>query len=78
MKEVLRITQSSRITATSPSDCLISYPRHWLGGGSYSSGEKQSVYSTAPADWSLKEDISWKVNKIVQREFELAHYDAVV
>ena len=23
------------------------------GGGSYSSAEKQSVYSTAPADWTI-------------------------
>ena len=31
---VLHIPQSSRITGTSPSDCLVSYPRHslWKGG----------------------------------------------
>ena len=50
-KEVLSIPQSSSITGTSPSDCLVSYPGHSLGG-SYSSAEKQSVYSTAPADWA--------------------------
>ena len=29
---VLRIPQSSSITGTSPSDCLVSYPGHSLGG----------------------------------------------
>ena len=43
---VLCIPQSSSITGTSPSDCLVSYPGHWLaGGGSYRSAEVQSVYS---------------------------------
>ena len=46
---VLHIPQSSSITGTLPSDCLVSYPGHSLGG-SYPSAEKQSVYSTAPAD----------------------------
>ena len=31
---------------------LVSYPGHSLGG-SYPSAEKQSVYSTAPADWAM-------------------------
>ena len=30
---MLRISQSSSSTGTSPSDCLVSYPGHWLGGG---------------------------------------------
>ena len=30
----------------------MSYPGHSLGGRSYPSAEKQSVYSTAPADWA--------------------------
>ena len=30
---VLRIPQSSSITGTSPSDCLVSYPEHSLVGG---------------------------------------------
>ena len=47
---VLHIPQSSRTAGTSPSDCLVSTPGHWLVGGSYLSAEKQSVYSTAPAD----------------------------
>ena len=45
---VFRIPQSSSITGTSPSDCLVSYPGHWLEKGSYSSAEVQLVYSTAP------------------------------
>ena len=48
---VLRIHQSSNIAGTSPSDCLVSYIRTLVGGGSYPSAEKQLVYSTAPADW---------------------------
>ena len=47
---VLRIPQSFSITGTSPSDCLVSNPGHSLGK-SYTSAEKQSVCSTAPADW---------------------------
>ena len=50
-EDVLHIPQSSIITGTSPSDCLVSYPRHSLGG-SYPSTEVQSVYSIAPADWA--------------------------
>ena len=48
---VLRIPQNSSIAGTSPSDCLVSYPGYSLVG-SYPSAEKQSVYSTAPADWA--------------------------
>ena len=48
---VLRISQSSSIAGTSPSDCSVSYLGHSLGG-SYPSAEKQSLYSTAPADWA--------------------------
>ena len=54
-KGILRILQSSIITGTSPSDCLVSYPGHTLGWGSYPSVEVQSVYSTAPADWATQE-----------------------
>ena len=44
-KEVLRVPQSSSITGTLPSDCLVSYAGHsW--GKSYLSAEKQLVYST--------------------------------
>ena len=51
-REVLSILQSSSIATTSPSDCLVSYPGHSLGEGSYPSAEKQSVYSIAPVDWA--------------------------
>ena len=40
-----------RITWTSALDCFVSYPGYLLGWG-YPSAEKQSVYSTAPADWA--------------------------
>ena len=40
---VLHIPQISRITGVSSLDCLVSY----------SSVEIQSVYSTAPADWTI-------------------------
>ena len=47
---VLCIPQSFNITGASPSNCLLSYPRHSLvrAVGSYLSGEMQLVYSTAP------------------------------
>ena len=47
---VLHIPQNSSITGTSPSDCLVSHPENL----SYSSAEMQSVYSTGPADWAVK------------------------
>ena len=48
---VLRIPQSSSIAGTSPSDCLVSNLGHSFGFF-YPTAEKQSVYSTAPADWA--------------------------
>ena len=45
---VLCIPQSSSITGTSLSDCLMSYLGYALWG--YSFAEKQSVYSTDPAN----------------------------
>ena len=48
-EEVLRISQNSRVTGAPPLDCLASYKgTPW--GGSYSSAEMQSVYSTTPVD----------------------------
>ena len=44
---VLRIPQSSSITGTWPTDCLMSYPEYLLVETSYPSAEKQLVYSTA-------------------------------
>ena len=51
-KCVLRIPQSSSITVASPSDCLVR-PEFSLMG-SYTSTGMQSVYSTFPADWAVK------------------------
>ena len=77
---VLRIPQSSNTAGTSPSDCLVSYPVHSLVGGSYPSAEKQSVYSTAPADWenhcweqSEYREESWRlaVNQISVKDYQL-------
>ena len=51
-KEVLHIPQSTSISGTSPTDCLVSCTGYSLGG-SYPSAEVQSVYSTAPADWVI-------------------------
>ena len=51
---VLRILQSSSITGASPSDCLVSYPGHLLGVWETNPfAEMQTVYSAAPADWSV-------------------------
>ena len=62
-EEVLCIPQSSSITGTSTSDCLVPYRGHsWGRGGSYLSAEIQSEYSTAPADWA-----------VTLYEFELGH-----
>ena len=49
-KGVLRIPQSSSITGTSPSDCLVSYLGHSLREENYLFAEKQLVYSTTPAN----------------------------
>ena len=43
--------QSSNITGVLPSDCLVSYPGHSLGGVLPLCREAV-VYSTAPADWA--------------------------
>ena len=47
-ERVLRIPQTSSITGALHSDCLMPYPEHSLPA-SYSSAEKQLVYSTAPS-----------------------------
>ena len=49
---ILLIPQRSSITGASPSDCLMSYLGHSLWGGSNSSADMQSLYSTAPSDWT--------------------------
>ena len=53
-KGVLRILQSSSSAGASPSDCLVSYPKHALGKF-YPSAGVQLMYSTALADWD-----SWR------------------
>ena len=55
---VLRIPQSSSITEVLASDYLVSYPEHSLGE-SYLSVERQSVYSTAPANWANNVKEEW-------------------
>ena len=49
---VVYILQSSSITYTSPSYCLVSYQGHLLEKGFYPSAVKQSVYYTASANWA--------------------------
>ena len=49
---VLRIPQSSSITAASLSDCLITYIDTRWRVFFYSSAEMQSVYFIATADWA--------------------------
>ena len=49
---ILHNPQSSCITGASPSDCFTSYSVHSLEE-SYPSAEMQSVYSSAPADFSF-------------------------
>ena len=52
-KDVFFILQSSNITGSLLSDCLMSYTEHSLGwGGSYLLIEMMPVYFTAQADWS--------------------------
>ena len=50
---VVRFPQTSSITRTSLSDCLVSYLGHLLEGRSYPSAEKQPVYFTAPVDGAI-------------------------
>ena len=59
---VLYIPQSSSIIGISLSDCLVPYPEHSLGRGSYPSAEKQLMYSTAPADWAKYQLGLWVEN----------------
>ena len=67
---VFCIPQSPRITGTSPSDCLVSYPRHSLTGGSYPSAEVRSVYSTAPANWAIYQINTADIYKKIKRQSE--------
>ena len=60
-KGLLYITQSSRITRASQSDCLVSHAGHFLGK-SYPSAEVHSVYSTPRTDLDIyeKENLLFK------------------
>ena len=49
---VLCIPQSSSITGTSQSDCLVSYIGHSVRRV-LPLAEKQSVYCVAPAEWAI-------------------------
>ena len=59
-KEILCTRQTFWIDGPSPLDCLVSYLGNSLGE-SYPFAMKQSVYSTAPADWAKN---SWYAAKI--------------
>ena len=56
-ERALRIPLSSSNIGTSPSDCLVSYLGHSLAG-SYLSAKKQSVYSTASANWATTSEVN--------------------
>ena len=64
---ILLIPQFFSITGASPSYCFMSYQEYLLGGGITPSAEKQSVYTTAPADW----DVSYFDSIGEQRLFSL-------
>ena len=81
-KRVLHIPQSSSITGASPS---VLYPGHSLGE-SHPSAEKQSVYSTAPADWSQVVAVSvllygcatWTLTKCIEKKANIRMVRAVL
>ena len=50
---VLRILQSSNITAASPSDCLMSYPGHSLEGGTPLQGCNLCILQPSLTGWHL-------------------------
>ena len=75
-KEVVCISQSSSIIGISPSDCFISYPVHLLGR-SYPSAEKQSVYSTAPANWASS-TIRWCAKSINNYSLKVSYWHQIV
>ena len=55
---VLRIHESSSTVGGSTTDCLLSYAGQSWGRGSYPCAEMQSVYFTAPADWTINQLIN--------------------
>ena len=77
IKEILCIPQSSSITGTSPSDCLVSYPGHSLGwGGSLTPLQRSSWHFLQPHptgqnyfDWFNKK--KKKRSKLIKPSFLL-------
>ena len=62
-KGVLHIPQSSSIAGTSPSDCLVSYPGHSLGGG-LTSLQRSSQYILQPQPTG--QDNFWDLHNITR------------
>ena len=56
-EEVLNILQTSSITGTLPSDCLMSYPGHSWGGLTPQQRFDQCILQ-APANWAIHSFIS--------------------
>ena len=74
-KWVLRIPQSSSITGASPSDSFMLYEEHSLEE-SYSSAEKQSAYSKAPAYWAnshLFTQLNGQTVLLLTIQFSISH-----
>ena len=71
---VLRIPQSSNITANTLSDCLVSYLGHTLPG-SYFYAKKQSVNFTAPADLASFIFHSWSSAPDLRTEMVIYIHD---
>ena len=55
----------------SQSDCLVSYPRHSLEVGSYSSARMQSVYSTGPADLTRPLQVRVHLGVMVIKDYSI-------
>ena len=62
---VICVPQTSSITETSPSDCLVSYLGH-SSGESYPSAEMQSVYSVNEVDWARHEKEKFKMKSTLK------------
>ena len=71
---VLRIPQSSSITGTSPSDCLVSYPGLSLGRGFYPTAEIRLLYSTAPANWARNKKEKLSENRSKKERIRAERY----
>ena len=69
-EEILCIPQSSCISGISPSNCFVLYPGHSLGE-SYPSAEMQSVYSTAPTDWTKEKVSSFNLSKNIYAAWKI-------